>query len=866
MSLATTGGGAGLSGAGLSTAAMAHNTAPALLQQPQYQQQAHTHIPTGGGPSGLPVTNVALGADLLDKNQKMLSGKGVRGAARMPIVAVDLWGEGEGVVSYFPPVKDEDDEGNDEMSGMMRTLAKMKEGVKARSISTSSTDGNITFGVNEKSYKAVKKYLTKGEGHGLVLSDAITDAKDGEVLTLPHPHLLMGARNLSDLSPAAKSVYKDILPKSNGSSLAIDVNTSSPLSLTTIALDGNSEPKGDDFDRVVFQMRLNPKKKVMTILPEEAVGLLIAQCRKSVQEAYCKEDPESELNPADNEEEEEGYMDYPPAFAIPGWATMDSTLEALIDAAKGACGPSLHQRSIAACVGALLPPPVATSSGGGKQPFPSSNLNKLLTETMQRKDAEASKEAAKEAALNKTDPVEPDPFVPLVILAGVTANGIELTAVQISKPQGPDKELHCPFGNISVISSVCHSHADPLSLVDKTLDELRAQVGVMIPESEEPTAIVSYGSIGSQVKLAAKIKSILQQYGKDGQGNDDWDGWDQDIPIVSTKEDCVSMGLAVLAASVHGRVHLVVSVKGTDGKNRSKAKLAVSVQDVATSAVAVSFNYFGGDNSKWTEPKVIFDFDRRVPAGPYQIDFTAAECAAHVKHCTKNKSDCCINDEQALIEQTHNMEGFGGIPDREAAALQLRFRVYQKTERNGDWIRCGDDMSPLSMQHSQKEEDELVACESAVMELSLNPVGLITNSLITNGETIVQANKSALNSKLLRWAGIMGSIAFIGGFLIKSYVEEKIFERDTQRVMAFYKHAAPNSFHDGDERQARYLVWKYKGKKDALWRRLEAKYGQPVRHAWEWDDEEEEEKKEDKQEEADDLDVEGEDQNNGEEL
>ena len=750
------------------------------------------------------------------------------------------------------------------MSAMMKTLAKLKEGVKAKSVST-STDSSLTLGINEKSYKAVKKYLTKGEGHGLVLNDAMADTGDKSALTLPRPHLLMGARKLSDLSPAAKSLYKSILPKSNGSSPAIDVNASTPLSLTTIALDGNAEPKGDDFDRIALQMRLNPKKKLMTILPEEAVGVMIAQCRKSVQEAYCKENPESELNPEENEEEEEGYMDYPPAFAIPGWAAMDSTLEALIDAAKGACGPSLHQRSIAACAGALLPPPIAPSSGGGKQQFPSSNLNKLLTETMQKKDAEASKEAAKEAALNKTDPVEPDPFVPLVILAGVTADGIELTAVQLSKPQGPDKELHCPFGNISVISSVCYSHADPLSLVDKALDELRAQVGVIIPESEEPTAVVTYGSIGSQVKLAAKLKSRLQKYGKDGQGNDDWDGWDEDIAIVSTKEDCVSMGLAVLAASVHGRVHLVVSVKGTDGKNRSKAKLAVAVQDVATSAVAISFNYFGDDDSKWTEPKVIFDFDRRVPAGPYHIDFTAAECAAHVKHCAKNKDACCIEDEQTIMEQAHNMEGYGGIPDREAAALQLRFRVYQKTEREGEWIRCGDDMRPLSMQHSQKEEGELVACESAVMEISLNSVGLITNTLVTNGETIVQANKSARNSKLLRWAGIIGSIAFFGGFLIKSYVEEKIFERDTERVMAFYKHAAPNSFHDGDERQARYLVWKYKGKKDALWRRLEAKYGQPVRHAWEWDDEEEE-KKEEEQEEADDLDGDESDEGKGEEL
>ena len=56
------------------------------------------------------MTNVALGADLLDKNQKCLTGKGVRGAAKMPIVGMDLWGDGA-FVGYFPPVdKDEDGE------------------------------------------------------------------------------------------------------------------------------------------------------------------------------------------------------------------------------------------------------------------------------------------------------------------------------------------------------------------------------------------------------------------------------------------------------------------------------------------------------------------------------------------------------------------------------------------------------------------------------------------------------------------------------------------------------------------------------------------------------------------------------------
>ena len=86
-------------------------------------------------------------------------------------------------------------------------------------------------------------------------------------------------------------------------------------------------------------------------------------------------------------------------------------------------------------------------------------------------------------------------------------------------------------------------------------------------------------------------------------------------------------------------------------------------------------------------------------------------------------------------------------------------------------------------------------------------------------------------------------------------MEERVFERDTQRVLAYYKRAAPNSLHDGDERQARYLVWKYKGKKDALWRRLEAKYGIPVKHAWEWNDEDDKPKKD--EDETEDLDDEG---------
>ncbi|KAK1744072.1 hypothetical protein QTG54_005669 [Skeletonema marinoi] len=130
----------------------------------------------------------------------------------------------------------------------------------------------------------------------------------------------------------------------------------------------------------------------------------------------------------------------------------------------------------------------------------------------------------------------------------------------------------------------------------------------------------------------------------------------------------------------------------------------------------------------------------------------------------------------------------------------------------------------------------------------------------------MRRESSTRTPKLLRWGTIIGSVLFHRWLPCQVLRRRENIDRDTQRVLAYYKHAAANSFHDGDERQARYIVWKYKGKKDALWRRLEAKYGVPVKHAWEWDDEEEDGAKDD-DEAAEDLDGEGEEcEMKGEEL
>ena len=73
--------------------------------------------------------------------------------------------------------------------------------------------------------------------------------------------------------------------------------------------------------------------------------------------------------------------------------------------------------------------------------------------------------------------------------------------------------------------------------------------------------------------------------------------------------------------------------------------------------------------------------------------------------------------------------------------------------------------------------------------------------------------------------------------MVRSYWEEYVYKRDVKRLLTYYKHTIPGSMADGDERNAMYLVWKYRHKKERLWRMLEKKYGEPVLQTHEYPDE-----------------------------
>lgn len=103
-------------------------------------------------------------------------------------------------------------------------------------------------------------------------------------------------------------------------------------------------------------------------------------------------------------------------------------------------------------------------------------------------------------------------------------------------------------------------------------------------------------------------------------------------------------------------------------------------------------------------------------------------------------------------------------------------------------------------------------------------------------ESVVQATKSARNSKLAYWLGLLLAVLFFGGLFVRSYYEDYVFEHDTRKLLVYYKHVVPGSISDGDVDNARYLVWKYRNKKEKLWTSLEKKYGVSVREIYEWED------------------------------
>jgi len=778
MSLAASGGmsaGAAVGG-GL---AMAHQ-AQAMVR-PSAQPPPGAQIPGslgGGGPPGL---CAALGADLVDKNQ--LSMRQAKNVSHLPVVAIDIYGT-DPMVASFPPKPEEPD-------------------LSTRATIVGKLQAEVSFNKNEDSHKILRKYLSKDKSYEDLRKSSLCASKGGNATTLEKPHQWMGMRRLQDTPDFIKDNNPVVKASSNGvggATAAISEEASLEcVHVTNGTLDGVSAPKGDDFDRVVYKIRLANSKKAVTMLPEEATNLILAMAQTSVaRKNAIEEDP----------------LNYPVALALPAWACHDAAMEAWMDSVPGAV---YYQRSVAALCGAL-------------QPTMQEPQNALLTRITKVTKALLTEHQRRNDGTNFD-------YEPLVVLVGVTDDGIECTAAQVSDVQ--ENTPSCVFSNFKILCNVSYPTNSGLEKIEDCMQKLYNIIGEVAPELDGPVGIVSYATNKDQLSgLMKKLESCRANL----------DTWEK-VPILQARLDCVAIGTATLGAVTHGRLARLTT--GASGK--AKPALALQIHDVAPTEVGVRMSYKTGI---WAPVKTIFAFDRRVPAGPYGIDLSAAQCAAHLQVGAGDKFDW---DSDALSDAIDaalkDVEGKEGIPKREAAALCFKIQIVQKLTRDSDWVNVGDEAMPLTKTEYEGEKEKLIACENIMLELSVNSTGVITQSFVGQLETVVQAVVTSRNSRIRYWIGIILAIAFFGGFLLKSYWEERVFKRDTNRLLTYYKHALAGSMADGDKQNAKYLVWKYRGKANVLWRRLEKKYNIPVRHAHEWEDfVAENEKEEEIEEENLDLD------------
>jgi len=761
MSLATSGGmsmSAGAAGGGL---AMAHQ-AQAMVR-PAAQPPPGAQIPGAtsglGGPPGL---CAALGADLVDKNQ--LSMRQAKNMSHLPVVAIDIYGT-DPMVASFPPKPEEPD-------------------LSLRATIVGKLQAEVSFKKNEESHKVLRKYLSKDKSYEDLKKSSLSASNGDEVITLKKPHQWMGMRRLQDTPDFVKDNNHVVKASSNntgGAIAAISEEASLEcLHVTNGTLDGLSAPKEDDFDRVVYKIRLANSKKALTVLPEEATNLILAMAQTSVARKNALEDDP---------------LDYPLALALPAWACHDTSMEAWMDSVPGAV---FFQRSIAALCGALLPPL--------KEP-----QNALLTRITNVTRALLSEHQ------RRNDGTEFD-YEPLVVIAGITNDGIECTAVQISNIQ--ENIPSCVFGNYKILCNVSYPTVSGLEKVEDCMQKVYNIIGDVAPELDGPVGIVSYATNKDQLSgLTKKLESSRKNL----------DTWEK-VPVLPARLDCVATGIAILGGVTHGRLARLY----TAASGKPKPALALQISNVAPTEVGVRMSYKKG---VWAPVKTIFAFDRRVPAGPYGIDLTAAQCAAYLQ---VGAGDQYAWDSDELTDAVDtalkDIEGKEGIPKREVAALAFKIQIVQRLTRDSDWVNVGGETMPLTKTEYEGEKEKLIACEHIVLELSVNSTGAITQSLVGKLESVVQAVVTSRNSKIRYWIGIILAIAFFGGFLLKSYWEESVFERDTRRLLEYYKHAMPGSLSDGDRQNARYLVWKYRGKAKVLWRRLEKKYDIPVLMAHEWED------------------------------
>lgn len=636
MSLATTGGG-GFAGGAAGGIAMAHSAgagSAAIAHAPPPAAQ------TGYTSSSAPAS--VLSANLLDKEQG-ISLKRVKNTAHLPIVAVDLYASTQTQVAYFPKKPE------DPSQGTLPILVTENKKTKNKKTNDSTTT-DLHFVTGEASHKTLRKFLSKKTDFATLQQDSLqnnTSTTKQVIISLPQPHRWLGYHRVADVPDALKSTLPD------------------PISLANDDADENEK-------RILFRLQLAASKKPISLFPEEAMEIVLAQAQYRVEQG---------LPDAARKEIEDDAM-FPFALAMPAYASSDATMEALRESMPSAV---IVQRNVALLAGAMVE---------------GDTVVQRIQTVRQALQAQYRKAVATdpEAVLEDT--------CMMIVASSTSGGGVECTAIQVFSPNPAN--VACRMGEYRVISNVSYPAASSVEL-SQCMTELETILAQDHEDLDGPTGIV----------FCSEDATSKPQLPKD---------WTK-VPVFAMPPSAVAKGAAILGAVAHGRLSRILQSEGA----KSRAVLGIHVQTVAPMAVAIQTKYSDGKDAMtdWSQaepPKVLFDFDRPTPAGPYTIDYEAAETVVYAAQ--SNKKDL---EGEEFTKAVAQHQGHKGIPAREAAALQLTVRILQQHTRNGEWRVVGEPWKPLT----KKEDDKLIAIERVQVLITLSVTGLIATQHVGDGYVLV---------------------------------------------------------------------------------------------------------------------------------
>jgi hypothetical protein len=705
--------GGGMGGAGAGGLTLAHQ-ANAMARPSGGPPPGASSIPDapGGGMAPPSSAAAALAADLVDKHQQQLSLSQVRDLSKYPLVAVDLYAASNNAiyVAGFPPKQQQ--KPSDDAEGGSPPKQPFVVG---------TINDQVPLKTTEQSHKTLRKWLSQDRTFADLKTDVLevtsaepkkqaTTKKGGKnnssagVVVVESPQQWLGIRRFSQAPESIKSkvtMDDEEVESTTTTTTTTKTNAPSPIAPETKAstqvgavimghgsLDGTTVPQGDDYDRVVYKLKLCESKKALTVLPEEMTKVLFQIAQHDVAKYYKEKYGSTKKASVDNNDidQEDAIPNYPCAVAVPAVNCHDNSIEALLEAMGGT--GVIFQRSICALQGALM------------ESYNPPSKNMLFVDQIQQTLTKIHKEHQVAvvqnpgAALNECM---------LVLLTGVAQDCAEATAIQLSQPRPGGNGLI--WGDFKVLTNVSYRSPTPEKIIDKCISELFDTLDAIAPEAGTPVAFLSYGSQAEQVAIQTTWTKLQKSL-------EDW----ENIPAFSSPPQAVALGTAYLGAVSHGRVTQIVQQPG----KKPKADLGVHVHNVAPCAVGVAMKY--DKDAPWTPVKTVFDFDRRVPAGPYPLDLVAAECVVYRENPNAKET---LSDE-ALVKAIEANQGSKFIPKREQAALDLKVQVMQKLTRDGEWQKVGDEMSPLV---TLDKDEKKIACEKVVLELSLGTTGMITSAM-----------------------------------------------------------------------------------------------------------------------------------------